>query len=89
MPTIKKRVNLALSDQVYGRLLKYKEKNGISSDAGACVMLITRQLEAIENTEKMLEAASKFSLEELQQIANVGVPAVKQLIDMQKQGNEN
>jgi predicted CopG family antitoxin len=89
MPTIKKRVNLALSDQVYERLLKYKEKNGISSDAGACVMLITRQLEAIENTEKMLEAASKFSLEELQQIANVGVPAVKQLIDMQKQGNEN
>jgi predicted CopG family antitoxin len=89
MPTIKKRVNLALSDQVYERLLKYKEKNGISSDAGACVMLITRQLEAIENTEKMLEAASKFSLEELQQIANVGVPAVKQLIDMQKQGNGN
>jgi predicted CopG family antitoxin len=89
MPTIKKRVNLALSDQVYERLLKYKEKNGISSDAGACVMLITRQLEVIENTEKMLEAASKFSLEELQQIANVGVPAVKQLIDMQKQGNEN
>ena len=47
MPTKNKRVNLALPDAVYERLLKYKEKNGITSDAGACLMLIVRQLDAI------------------------------------------
>ena len=88
MPTEKKRVNLSIPDTVYDRLLVYKQKNGITSDAGACLQLIIRQLEAIENTEKMLEAASKFSLEELQQIANVGLPTVKQFIDKQVGGKE-
>lgn len=88
MPTIKKRVNLALSDQVYERLQKYKEKNGITSDAGACVMLISRQLDAMDNTEKMLEVASKFTLDELQQIANIGIPMMKQFIDTQNQDED-
>ena len=88
MPTIKKRVNLALSDQIYERLQKYKEKNGITSDAGACVMLISRQLDAMDNTEKMLEVASKFTLDELQQIANIGIPMMKQFIDTQNQNED-
>lgn len=88
MPTIKKRVNLALSDQIYERLQKYKEKNGITSDAGACVMLISRQLDAMDNTEKMLEVASKFTLDELQQIANIGIPMMKQFIDTQNQDED-
>lgn len=88
MPTIKKRVNLALSDQIYERLQKYKEKNGITSDAGACVMLISRQLDAMDNTEKMLEVASKFTLDELQQIANIGIPMMKQFIDAQNQDED-
>lgn len=88
MPTIKKRVNLALSDQIYERLQKYKEKNGITSDAGACVMLISRQLDAMDNTEKILEVASKFTLDELQQIANIGIPMMKQFIDTQNQDED-
>lgn len=77
MPTIKKRVNLALSDDVYQRLQKYREKNGITSDAGACVMLIVQQLDAIENNEKMMDMISRFSLEELQSLSNLGLAMIQ------------
>ncbi len=76
MPTQKKRVNLALSEQVDEKLQRYKAKNGISSDAGACVMLITRQLDAIEENERMLQMLSKFTPDELQQLSNIGVSEI-------------
>lgn len=76
MPTQKKRVNLALPEQVDEKLQRYKEKNGISSDAGACVMLITRQLDAIEENERMLQMLSKFTPEELQQLSNIGMSEI-------------
>lgn len=78
MPTKNKRVNLALPDAVYERLLKYKEKNGITSDAGACLMLIVRQLDAIEESEKMLDIMSRFSMEELQTLSNMGLAMIQQ-----------
>lgn len=77
MPTKNKRVNLALPDAVYERLQKYKEKNGITSDAGACVMLIVRQLDAIEETEKMMDMMSRFSMEELQKLSNMGLAMIQ------------
>ena len=40
MPTDKKRINLSIPEEVYERLAKYKKKNGITSDAGACLQLI-------------------------------------------------
>lgn len=85
MPTIKKRVNLALSDDVYERIQKYREKNGITSDAGACVMLIVQQLEAIETNEKMMDMMSRFSLEELQKLSNLGLAMIQQ--ETQKQAD--
>lgn len=84
MPTDKKRVNLSIPDAVYERLLVYKQKNGITSDAGACLQLITRQLDNIEQGELMLQAASKFSLEQLQEMSNLGLATIKQIIDEQK-----
>lgn len=78
MPTKNKRVNLALPDAVYERLQKYKEKNGISSDAGACAMLIIRQLDAIEETEKMMDMVSRFSMDELQKLSNMGLAMIQQ-----------
>ena len=51
-------------------------------------MLISRQLDAMGNTEKMLEVASKFTLDELQQIANIGIPMMKQFIDAQNQDED-
>lgn len=78
MPTDKKRVNLTLPDPVYERILAYKTKNGITSDASACLQLITRQLEAMEQGELMLQAASKFSLDELQQLSTMGFNLIKE-----------
>lgn len=84
MPTIKKRVNLALSDDVYERLQRYREKNGITSDAGACVMLIVRQLDAIEESEQMMNMISRFSKDELQQLSNIGLSMLQQAAEKGK-----
>ena len=81
MPTDKKRINLSIPEEVYERLTKYKKNNGITSDAGACLQLIVRQLDAIDNTEVMLDIVRKFSVEELNQISEQGVSQLKGLAD--------
>lgn len=73
MPTDKKRINLTIPEALYERILSYKMKNGIHSDASACLQLITRQLDNLEQGELFLKAASRFSLEELQQLSNHGI----------------
>ena len=78
MPTKNKRVNLAIPDAVYERLQKYKEKNGITSDAGACLMLVVRQLDAIEESEKVIDMMSRFSMDELQKLSNLGLAMIQQ-----------
>lgn len=88
MPTTKKRVNLSVPDMLYERIQHYKEKNGITSDASACLQLITRQLDGIDNTEKMLRVASGFSLEELQQLSNAGIGALKIMADHANSDNK-
>ena len=85
MPTKNKRVNLAIPDEVYERLQKYKEKNGITSDAGACLMLVVRQLDAIEESEKVIDMMSRFSMDELQKLSNLGLAMIQQ----ETQKNEN
>ena len=79
MPTTNKRINLTIPDNVYARLQNYKQKNGITSDAAACLQLIIRQLDGIENSEKMLAMVSKFSIDELQQISTEGFTLIKEL----------
>ena len=80
MPTDKKRVNLTIPEEVYTRLLTYRTKNGISTDAGACLQLIVRQLDSIENSEKILALMSRYSLEELKQISDEGLTSIQALI---------
>lgn len=81
MPTDKKRINLSIPEEVYERLTKYKKKNGITSDAGACLQLIVRQLDAIDSTEAMLDIVRKFSVDELNQISEQGMSQLKGLAD--------
>lgn len=81
MPTTNKRVNLTISDTLYERIQAYKTKNGISSDAGACLQLITRQLDGLEKTEQMLDMVSRFKPEELLQISALGLTEIKNLAD--------
>ncbi len=77
MPTQKKRINLAVSEELYEKILSYKTKYGIVSDATACVQLITQQIAQMEETESMMSIVKKFSLEELQTIASIGFQAIK------------
>ena len=88
MPTDKKRVNLTIPEEVYTRLQTYRTKYGISTDAGACLQLIIRQLDSIDNGEKMMQMVSRFTAEELQQMATMGIPVVKQLVDAQNGSND-
>ena len=81
MPTINKRINLTIPDNIYERLLAYKQKNGITSDSSACLQLIDRQLDSIAEGEKMMELMSKFSLDELKQISDLGLSELKTALD--------
>ena len=77
MPSNNKRVNLTISDQVYERIQAYKLKNGISSDAAACMQLIVRQLDGIENAEKMMQMMSRFTLDEVQKMSELGLKGIQ------------
>ncbi len=88
MPTTNKRVNLTIPDALYERIQAYKTKNGISSDAGACLQLITRQLDGLENAEKMLEMVSRFSVDELKLISDLGAKEMKAFADARNMGTD-
>ena len=62
-------------------LSKYKKKNGITSDAGACLQLIVRQLDALDNTEVMLDIVRRFSVDELNQLSEQGMTQLKVFVD--------
>ena len=81
MPTDKKRINLSIPEEVYERLAMYKKKNGITSDAGACLQLIVRQLDALDNTEVMLDIVRRFSVDELNQLSEQGMTQLKGFVD--------
>ena len=81
MPTTNKRINLTIPENIYERLTSYKTKNGITSDASACLQLIVRQLDSIETGEQMLQMMKKFSLEELKEISDIGLADIKAAID--------
>lgn len=83
MPTTKKRINLSIPDDVYERLQLYKEKNGITNDATACLQLIIRQLNGLEQTEAMFSLMRNCSIEQLLELSQVGLVDLKTLIDKQ------
>ena len=83
MPTTKKRINLSIPDEVYERLQLYKEKNGITSDATACLQLIIRQLNGLEQTEAMFSLMKNCSVEQLLELSQTGLVDLKALIDKQ------
>lgn len=83
MPTTKKRINLSIPDDVYERLQLYKEKNGITSDATACLQLIIRQLNGLEQTEAMFSLMKDLPVEQFLELSRTGLVDLKALIDKQ------
>lgn len=84
MPTTNKRINITMSDPLYERLLKFKEKQGISSDAGACLQLINMQLTAFEQSEQMMSLLSRFSPEEIMDMSVRSTEVLKSIVDIKK-----
>ena len=81
MPTTNKRINLTMPDNIYARLLTYKQKNGITSDASACLQLIVRQLDSIDASEQMIKMMSKYSLDEIKQLSDIGLTELRSIMD--------
>lgn len=81
MPTTNKRINLTIPENIYERILTYKQKNGITSDASACLQLIVKQLDSIANGEQMMQMMSRFTLNELKELSDIGLTALKAEID--------
>ena len=42
MPSDKKRVNLTIPDDLYQRIQEYKQRQGVTNDASACLQLIVQ-----------------------------------------------
>lgn len=78
MPSDKKRINLTVPDGIYEKLQKYKEENGLTNDATACLQLIVQQLKAQENGKIMMRLLQETSVEQLMQISNEGIAIAKE-----------
>lgn len=79
MPTTNKRINLTVPEHLYERISAYKSRNGISSDAAACLQLVVQQLDGLDNSEKMMQMVSRFTVDELQEISKLGIQEVIKL----------
>ena len=84
MPSIKKRVNLTIPDDVYDRIQEYKALNGLENDATACLQLIVQQLNAQQYTRTFMDFIQKNNMDQLMQMSAEGFDAVKQLGNMEK-----
>ena len=83
MPSDKKRINLTVPDAIYEQLQVYKEENGLTSDATACLQLIVQQLKAQEANKIMFKILKENSLEQLKQISDEGLAYAKDALDKQ------
>ena len=53
--------------------------DGFTSDATACLQLITKQLKGEERTQAMFNLIQNMNMEQLQQISAEGFALIKQL----------
>lgn len=79
MPTTNKRINLTVPAHIYERIDSYKATNGIASDAAACLQLIVRQLDGMDNAAKMMDMVSRFKPDELEALSRLGVQEITRL----------
>ena len=79
MPSTNKRINLTVPDELYQRLKDYMSKNGFTSDATACLQLITRQLSSQKHVEAMIDMFRNLDEDAARRIFNEGFTLAKQL----------
>lgn len=83
MPSTKKRINLTVPDVIYEQLQKYKEDNGITNDAGACLQLIVQQLRSVEQSQIMMKAFMSMSPEEAAALSAEGAKTIHHILEQQ------
>lgn len=83
MPSTKKRINLTVPDSVYEQLQVYKEQNGLSNDATACLQLIVQQLKAQEEGRLMKQIMQSFSADQLLRLSKEGYDYYKEVMEGQ------
>lgn len=81
MPTTKKRINLTVPEAVYEKLVAYKEENGLTNDATACLQLIVQQLKSQETGKFMMRMMQELSMDQLMQLSHAGYFEVKAVLD--------
>lgn len=81
MPSDKKRINLTVPDSIYERLRLYKAKNGIMSDATACLQLIVQQLTAQEQSATIFNVLKNLSPEQISEMSLDGMAFLKDEVD--------
>lgn len=84
MPSDKKRINLTIPDELYVRLQAYKNEQGISSDASACLQLIVQQLNGLEQSKAMLRLINNFSVEQLNKLSMEGLTLTKSVLEKEQ-----
>ena len=84
MPSDKKRINLTIPDELYVRLQAYKNEQGISSDASACVQLIVQQLNGLEQSKAMLRLINNCSVEQLNKLSMEGLTLTKSVLEKEQ-----
>lgn len=84
MPSDKKRINLTIPDELYVRLQAYKNEQGISSDASACLQLIVQQLNGLEQSKAMLRLINNCSVEQLNKLSMDGLTLTKSVLEKEQ-----
>lgn len=84
MPSDKKRINLTFPDELYVRLQTYKNEQGISSDASACLQLIVQQLNGLEQSKAMLRLINNCSVEQLNKLSMEGLTLTKSVLEKEQ-----
>ena len=84
MPSDKKRINLTIPDELYVRLQAYKNEQGISSDASACLQLIVQQLNGLEESKAMLRLINNCSVEQLNKLSMEGLTLTKSVLEKEQ-----
>ena len=85
MPSDKMRVNLTIPDELYARLQAYKDEQGISSDASACLQLIVQQLNGLEQSKAMLRLINNCSVEQLNKLSMEGLTLTKSVLEKEQE----
>ena len=84
MPSDKKRVNLTIPDDLYQRIQDYKQRQGITNDASACLQLIVQQLNGLEQTQAMLRLLNNCSIDQHEEMSRNGLTEIKSTLSQEK-----